>query len=561
MGILLFVIKLRKGGSDIATVHGNTSGLGKGEIKALERLYRKRIPADQVITPDLLRYLTGLSNQTGRQIAILVTRAGGVSHVIVGDAKGIFIPDISDYPLGRKPLRGLRMIHTHLSDEPLNLDDLTDLALLRFDLIMAVGLRKGLPERIYIAHLVPGREGTPYEVLPPRNVQTFQMDFQRFVRALEEEMERRRYISQDDPRERAILVSVSPRPRYEIEESLDELEELAESADVIVLGRVIQRLREVNPRYLMGLGRLRTMIIESLARGATLLIFDQDLSPSQIKAITEMTELKVIDRSQLILDIFAKRAHTRDGKVQVELAQLKYRLPRLTGKGTAMSRLTGGIGGRGPGEMKLEIDRRRVRERIHLLERELRKLGEARRQRKQRRLKKGVPIVSIIGYTNAGKSTLLNNLTRSSTFTEERMFATLDTASRRLRFPREREIIITDTVGFIRDLPEALMSAFRSTLEELDDADLLIHLVDVSNPRFEQHISSVERILEELGLSDKERILVFNKIDRIGREELGNILARYGGIGISALERKTFSVLLQAIEDALWSEKVAELGV
>jgi GTP-binding protein HflX len=288
--------------------------------------------------------------------------------------------------------------------------------------------------------------------------------------------------------------------------------------------------------------------------GATLLIFDQDLSPSQMKAIAELTELKVIDRTQLILDIFARRAHSRDGKVQVELAQLSYRLPRLSGRGTAMSRLMGGIGGRGPGEMKLEVDRRRVRDRIHLLERKLRALSEARRQRKRRRARSGLPIVSIIGYTNAGKSTLLNTLTMSSTVVEEKMFATLDTASRRLRFPREREVVVTDTVGFIRDLPEDLVAAFRATLEELEDADLLVHLVDASNARFPQHITSVEKILGELGLRDKDRLLVFNKIDRLGAEEAANLAARYGAVAVSALRPAAFGPLLKAIEERLWRQ-------
>ncbi|MCG2709025.1 MAG: GTPase HflX, partial [Thermodesulfovibrionales bacterium] len=275
--------------------------------------------------------------------------------------------------------------------------------------------------------------------------------------------------------------------------------------------------------------------------------------------IGELTELKVIDRSQLILDIFARRAHSRDGKVQVELAQLKYRLPRLTGKGTAMSRLMGGIGGRGPGEMKLEIDRRRVRDRITLLEKELKSLGEARKQRKQRRVEKRIPIVSIIGYTNAGKSTLLNSLTRSGVFVEEKMFATLDTASRRLRFPKERDVIITDTVGFIRDLPKDLMTAFKSTLEELQDADLLLHLVDISNPRFEQQMESVENILRELNLSDKKRIIVFNKTDKVAEDEIKNIALRYNAIYISALRQSTFNPLLDVIEKNIWDEKLQEI--
>jgi GTP-binding protein HflX len=386
------------------------------------------------------------------------------------------------------------------------------------------------------------------EILPSSNFHAFKLDFKTFIHALEEEMERAITFDQKDRRERAILVSVSTRPRYEQEDSIEELKELSRSSDVIVLDVVIQRPKEINPKYLMGEGKLKELIINAMNKGATLLIFDQDLSPSQTKAITEFTELKVIDRTQLILDIFARRAHSKDGKVQVELAQLNYRLPRLTGKGTAMSRLMGGIGGRGPGEMKLEVDRRRVRERINLLAKGLKSLSEARRQRRHKRVQRGIPIISIIGYTNAGKSTLLNALTNSSVFVEDKMFATLDTSSRRLRFPREREVIITDTVGFIRNLPKDLMAAFKATLEELEDADLLLHIVDVSNPRFEQHIESVENILEELYLSNKPRLLVLNKSDKLEKGETEKLARRYNAVVISALDSSTFQPLLNAIE-------------
>ena len=443
-------------------------------------------------------------------------------------------------------------MHTHLKEEPLNKDDFTDLALLRFDLIAAISAKDGLPGIIYLAHLMPKGSEKVIEVLPPDNFYALKLDVDTFIESLEEEMERAITFDQRDMRERVILVSVSTRPKYEQEDSIEELKELARSSNVHVLDSVIQRLNEINPKYLMGEGKLKELVIQAMNMGATLLIFDQDLSPSQIKAIAETTELKVIDRTQLILDIFARRAHSRDGKVQVELAQLKYRLPRLTGKGTAMSRLMGGIGGRGPGEMKLEIDRRRVRDRIHLLEKELKSLSEARRQRRRKRQQQHIPIVSIIGYTNAGKSTLLNALTKSSVFVEDKVFATLDTASRRLRFPRERDVVVTDTVGFIRNLPKDLMSAFRATLEELEDADLLLHLVDASTPRFEQQIESVEKILEDLHLSEKKKLLVFNKIDKLTNEEAQNLAFRYSAVAISALDSSTFQTMLNAIKERVF---------
>lgn len=422
-------------------------------------------------------------------------------------------------------------------------------------MLAVITIKNGLPEDIYIAHLLPFGQEKQFELISTK-FHSFRLNFREFITNLENEMDRIRAIDTFDRRERAILISVSSLPKYIMEEHMDELEELANSTDIIVLDKVIQRVKEVNPKYLLGEGKLRELIIKAMDMGATLLVFDQNLTPSQIRAISEMTELKVIDRSQLILDIFAKRAHTRDGKVQVELAQLRYMLPRLTGKGTAMSRLAGGIGGRGPGETKLEVDRRRIKERIHHLEEELKKLNQARQQRKKRRKELSIPIVSIIGYTNAGKSTLLNALTKSSVFVEDKMFATLDTSSRRLKFPEDKELIITDTVGFIRDLPEDLVNAFKSTLEELEDANLLIHLVDISNPHFEAHIESVNKILKELGLDKKPVILVFNKIDKISPQQAETICNRYDAIGISALNKNTLIPLIDQIKTRLWEEKV-----
>ena len=393
------------------------------------------------------------------------------------------------------------------------------------------------------------------------------MEFNHFVDELEVDLEKsaRSVKSAHDTLERAILISVTVEgTRHEAEDSVIELRELARTAKIEALDEFIQRPRALNPRYVMGEGKMRDVVIRALQRGATMLIFDQELTPAQIRSISSMTELKVIDRSQLILDIFARRAKTLDGKVQVELAQLKYLLPRLTGRGVQMSRLMGGIGGRGPGETKLETDRRRIRDRIASLEKELKELSRGRDQRRRQRVKAGVPIISIVGYTNAGKSTLLNALTKSEVFTEDLLFATLDTSTRRLRFPREREVIITDTVGFIRSLPKSLLGAFKATLEEMRDADLLLHVVDSSNPRFEDQITQVQKILEELELGDKPQLLVFNKTDlltemrkkdTIGFLKVKQLARTRGGIMVSAQDRKSLTPLMDELQRRFWVEE------
>jgi GTPase len=509
--------------------------------------------------------MTELSRETGRQVGVLVSRSGGIEYVIVGDEKSLFIPELSDFPLGKRPLRGLRLIHTHLRGEEVTPEDLTDLSLLRFDLLAALILRRDRPEvEVQLAYLAPPRrEGLPCTTEPPRPLRGFRLELPDFIASLEKSLLEHGAQTHEvaGAAEKAILISVTQSPREEAEDSLDELQELARTAGVSVLDGVIQRPRQFNPRYLMGEGKMREIVIRALQLGATLLIFDQELTPAQVRSISEMTELKVIDRSQLILDIFARRAKSLDGKVQVELAQLKYLLPRLTGRGIQMSRLMGGIGGRGPGETKLETDRRRIRDRITRLEKELEELSRGRLQRRQRRKKAGVPIVSIVGYTNAGKSTLLNALTRSEVFTENLLFATLDTSTRRLRFPREREVIITDTVGFIRSLPASLLGAFKATLEELQDSDLLLHVVDASNPRFQEHIVQVEKILGELELGDKPRLLVFNKGDLLPgmkrRDPLAVIKVRQAerrekALEISAKDPDSLIPLLMEIEKRFW---------
>jgi len=538
----------------IAQLFGNLSGLKAGQLKAIERIYHRKVPPTRVITPELGRYLTELSREIKRQLGIIVNRRGTIAAVIVGDEREIVIPVLSDYPLGRKLLRGVRCVHTHLKNEPLTQDDLTDLALLRLDLIAAIGVKDdGLPADIHIAHLLPYYpDKEPYEVLPSRPFHALDVDAEIFAASLEQEMGRAITRNVADKRERAILVSVSTQPKDAQMESLEELKELARTDNVVVLDMVCQRLDKLNPKYLMGTGKIKELIINALQKNATMIIFDQELTPTQVRELGDVTELKVIDRTQLILDIFARRAHSRDGKVQVELAQLKYLLPKLTGKSTSLSRLMGGIGGRGPGETKLETDRRRVQDRITHLEKELTSLSRGRFERRRKRAESGVPIISIVGYTNAGKSTLLNALTKSATLAEDKLFATLDTATRRLRFPRERDTVITDTVGFIKDLPEELFKAFKATLEEMEDADLLMHVVDLSSPSFEARMATVEKVLDEIGLNSIPRLLVFNKMDLCDPVEAANLARRFDAVLVSAVNQTTLGALMKELEKRLW---------
>jgi len=527
-------------------------------LRRIEHIYRRRIPPLRVITPEVARLLAELSNEIGRQIGILIGRRGAIEFVIVGDQKALVIPDLSRDRTGILRLRGLRLVHTHLEGEPITEEDLTDLALLRLDLMVVLPLAENsYPGLAQSAHLLPqNRERKVWEIEPPSSLNKLtEIDFVRWIQSLEEEFQRgQRSIAVKGLGERAILLSVSQAGRDSLESSMEELRELAESSGVQVVDKIIQRPQHLSSTTLLGKGKLKELLVKCLQSGVDLIIFDQNLTPGQITSISDRTELRVLDRTQLILDIFAQRAHTGEGKIQVELAQLKYLLPRLSKKTLAFSRLTGGIGGRGPGETKLEVDRRRVRDRIHLLERELDKLRKRREQRRARRSKQGIPVLAIIGYTNAGKTTLFNLLTHSQFLVEDRLFATLDTATRRLRFPENHEVVLTDTVGLIKDLPPDLMKAFRPTFDELKESDLLIHLVDMSSSSYEAHIQEVEKILLELGLDHLPRLLVFNKEDRLKREEGEAICRKYGAISLSAHRPESLMKLLLAIERKLWQE-------
>jgi GTP-binding protein HflX len=506
--------------------------------------------------------MCGLSREIERQVGLLASRRGDIEHVFVGDASRIFVPEFGRLRAGRGRFRGLRLVHTHLRNEPLTRDDLVDLALLRLDLVAAVGVtRDGRPADLHVAHLLPPSElGTPWAVLPPAPLHQSQLDAAELIAALEEEFDRAVPATVATAgAERALLVVVSTRRgqaevRVSMENRTAELRELCRTAGIVVAGVVEQRRPEPDPKYLVGRGKLEDLLVRAMQVDAEVLIFDPELTPGQAHAIADFTDLKVLDRTMLILDIFAQRARSRDGKLQVELAQLRYRLPRLQEKNTMMSRLVGGIGGRGPGETKLEINRRRARERIHRLEQEIDRFGRQRVERRSLRTRRGIPVVAIVGYTNAGKSTLLNTLTGSEVLAEDRLFATLDPTTRRLRFPREREVVIADTVGFIRDLPRDLAQAFRATLEELADADLLVHLTDAADPDHEAQVAAVETILGELGLAEKPRMLVLNKVDLLPEPERQRLTEDPRTIAISANDPPSTRTLLAALQAALWRE-------
>ncbi|MDX2055928.1 MAG: GTPase HflX [Polyangiaceae bacterium] len=541
-------------------IYGNVSGLAPRAIKALERVYRRRVPADTIFTPELARSLAEASRESKRQVGALVHRSGQVDYVVVGNATGIMLPDIGRLRAADGRFRALRLIHTHLFAEPLTRDDLTDLTRLRLDLVAAILLNlEGEPRSVTWAYNTPGTlEGAEpsYQVEGPFPWGHPSPNFGELISALEDEFRHKaRTRSTQSKDGRAILIHVGEKRTRDAarhaHSRLTELESLARTAGVDVIDKIQQLRDSVDPKFVLGRGRLEQVVLRAIEQDVETLIFDCNLSPTQVSSIASKTDLRVIDRTQLILDIFAQRAQTRDGKAQVELAQLKYSLPKLGTKDDALSRLTGGIGGRGPGETKLEVGRRRARERIDRLERELRTLSRQRSERRRKRGAGSVPVVAIVGYTNAGKSTLLNTLTHAGVLAEDKLFATLETRARRLRLPSGLAAVLTDTVGFIRDMPKDLFAAFRSTFEETADADLLLEVLDASDPEMPAHLSTTDELLRALELDSLPRLRIFNKIDLVDSETREAIEHGSAGVPCSALGKEGTARLVAWLEHNL----------
>jgi len=504
---------------------------------------------------DQARELALLSRAAGRQLGLLIDRKGRVQMVIVGEAGSIYIPELPRGRSGQDRLRGLRLLHTHLTPEGLSQEDLMDMLFLRLDAVIALTVNPaGEPMQWQAAHLLPSSPtGTPYHLDAPQPWDRTAAHLTATAEALEEELARQSEQSRDAAgTARALLVSVAALPRLLQERNLDELAELARTAGLSVAGRMVQRVNQVNPRFILGKGKVAELEVQALQGRADMLVFDGELSPAQLHNLADITERKVMDRTQLILDIFAQHAVTRAGKLQVELAQLRYTQPRLVGRNRAMDRLMGGIGGRGPGETRLETDRRKSRERMARIRRDLDQLRRQRAFTRARRSRQGIQLAALVGYTNAGKSTLLNTLTRSDVLTENKLFATLDPTTRRLRFPAEKEVILADTVGFIRNLPRELMDAFRATLEELEAADILLHVADASHPDFLLQIEAVETILAEMELDGIPRLLLCNKCDQlaaVARAELADAFPQ--AIFISGRTGQGLKALLHHLETTL----------
>lgn len=585
----------------IETIFGNLQGLKSSQLKQIQRLYHQRISGDRITTPEFSQRLAAISTEINQPVCAYLNRRGQVIRVGVGTPRQTQIPPMELPRYGAERLSGIRCIATHLKPEPPNEAALTAMALQRLDALVMLNITgtgfqrrgggaTGYVKEAYLAHLTPqdaralitspamqkvsplppaggesneGKEQksnlpyTSWSVSPPMSVDMLtQQDFIDLVEGLEAEF-RREFVAQDvdTDHDRVLIVGVmtDDTTAQQFQDTLEELARLVDTAGGEVLQMMRQKRSRIHPQTVVGEGKVQEIAVAAQTLGANLIVFDRDLSPTQVRNLESQIGVRVVDRTEVILDIFAQRAQSRAGKLQVELAQLEYMLPRLAGRGQAMSRLGGGIGTRGPGETKLETERRAIGRRISRLQQEVNQLQAHRERLRQRRQHQEVPSVAIVGYTNAGKSTLLNTLTNAEVYTADQLFATLDPTTRRLVVPHgethePQEILVTDTVGFIHELPASLMDAFRATLEEVTEADALLHLVDLSHPAWLSHIRSVREILAQMPITPGPALVVFNKIDEVDTKNLALAQEEFPlAVFISASERLGLETLRQRL--------------
>ena len=542
-------------------IHGELKNIKKSVLESLEGLYELAVPAGQLVTREIAELMLAVTAELQREVAVYINRQGKVLQVSVGDDATVDLPEIRQRKSENR-LSGVRCVHTHpSSDTRLSAPDLSSLRSMRFDVMAAIGMKDG---RIYGSmaflsgeltesggYVVHGTKELPIGDLNRYNLM-------QLVTAINKELGRNQLKETEKRQERAILAGVDYNASaggWSIEDSLTELKGLAETAGAQVAGKVIQRKAKPDNAFFLGRGKVDEIGMLAQNVEADLLIVDDEISPSQQRNLEMSTGLRVVDRTALILDIFAQRARSAAGKLQVELAQLRYNLPRLGGQGLVLSRQGGGIGTRGPGETKLEMDRRRIHGRIHDLEERIAKLKNQRQLHRTQRKNSRIPTAALVGYTNAGKSTLLNALAAGDeVLAEDKLFATLDPTTRLVELDEKQELLLTDTVGFIQKLPHTLVSAFQATLEETVEADLLLHVVDASDANYELQIKAVMEVLSEIGAQDKPSVFVFNKADKLPEAERDNeyvaarMLQGRDGVVISAKDEQGLKILREKIK-------------
>ncbi len=536
----------------MAAVNGNINGLRKSIIERLEELYAVSIPHGQAITADLAQNMVQITEQINREIAVYINRRGQVTNVAVGDLHTVSLPD-TESRRSKNRLSGIRCIHTHPDgDSQLSGVDIASLKEMRFDVMAAIGVNSGQSIEISLGFII-GITEEKFDVQtvgPLTSAEFTQLDFSYLIAQIERQLDIRSKSTGIDEQEYALLVGLEQKGTWEIADSLQELSQLTETAGAQIVGMVWQKREQPDAALFIGRGKVQEINLIRQEKNANVIIFDNELSPAQQRNLERAIGIKIVDRTALILDIFARRARSHEGKLQVELAQLRYNLPRLGGQGLVLSRLGGGIGTRGPGETKLEVDRRRIRSRISDIEKEIENIRKQRSLHRERRVSTRIPNVALVGYTNAGKSTLLNTLTAAGVLAEDKLFATLDPTTRRVTLNNGQEILLTDTVGFIQKLPHQLVAAFRATLEEVVEADLLLHVIDASHPRYQEQSDAVYKVLQELKSADKPTITVFNKIDKIENKHIIDRLARLeNSVTISALANTDIEKLLAMVEE------------
>lgn len=519
-------------------IKGNVDGIKDFILKKLDSIYDITVTKNRVIEPEIIALIASISSRINREINVAIDRRGNIVEISIGDSSSVQLPLLN---VQEKRLSGIRVIHTHPNGNPnLSSIDISALTKLKLDCIAAIGVVEEKITGVVMGFCNVDGDELSHEATEIMNIPEFiDYDFLYRIEEIESILKKRNIVENDD--EYAILV------RIDNDESLDELAELARACNVKVVGKFFQKKSKIDPCYFIGTGKVIELARFKQIKKANLIIFDEELSGLQVKNLEEVTGCKVIDRTVLILEIFATRARTREAKIQVELAQLKYRSSRLLGFGTTMSRTGGGVGTKGPGEKKLEIDKRRIRETIHDLKQELEKIRKTRVTQREKRDESGIPKISLVGYTNVGKSTLRNLLVsmytadntskKEDVFAENMLFATLDITTRAITLPDKRVASLTDTVGFVRKLPHDLVEAFKSTLEEVSFSDLIIHVVDISSDTVVEQIKAVENVLSELNALDKPTFLALNKCEMATPEQIANIkekFSNYQMIEISA---------------------------